>query len=106
MMRELKDRADIAKDTADALTQAGIGTAEQLDEMGSIGAAVAILRVGGDVCANRLYALEGSIRGVRWHALPREERRRLWDRFVEVRSASDQAIFGESRTLSETSATR
>ena len=85
MMRELTDRPNIAKDTAAALTRAGVGTAEQLDEIGSIRAAVAILRAGGDVCANRLYALEGAIRGGRWHAIPREERRRLWDRFIEVR---------------------
>jgi hypothetical protein len=100
------ERSDIGKDAAAALTRVEAGTARQRDKMGTLGAATAILRAGGDVSANRVYALEGTIRGVREHAIPREECRRRRDRFVEVRAASDGEIFGGSRILSETSAIR
>lgn len=84
-MAELSERPNLGTTLTAELSRAGIDTVERLSELGSIESALAILRGGEDVCANKLYALEGAIRGVRWHSIPEEELRALWDRFTDAR---------------------
>ena len=38
-------------------------------------------------CYNMLFAIEGAIRRVRWHAIPKEERAEVTDRFDQARSS-------------------
>jgi DNA transformation protein len=79
---------NIGAECTAALRAAGIATAAELRRLGSVEAAVRIREaLGADaVCRSRLSALEGAIRGVRWHAIPKPERDRLWEEF-ERRSA-------------------
>jgi DNA transformation protein len=63
------------------LEKVGISTADELRGMGSIDAALRLRESGVDVCASKLCALEGAIRGVRWHAIPEAERAALRRRF-------------------------
>lgn len=67
---------------AEKLSQAGITSFEELASIGSV-AALGKIRSSIDpqACYNVLYALEGAIRGVRWHAIPRDERQKLKDVF-------------------------
>jgi DNA transformation protein len=57
------------------LRSVGIDTPQALRELGSLEAAKRIRLAGADdsVCRSRLCALEGAIRGVRWHAIPKGE---------------------------------
>lgn len=75
-----------------ALRAAGIAAATELRRLGSVEAAVRMREaLGADaVCRSRLSALEGAIRGVRWHAIPKLERDRLWEE-LERRSARRDA---------------
>lgn len=77
-MDDLTKLINIGKVAAEKLAAAGIRTPQELRTAGSVGA---ILRVRATsdpgACCSMLYALEGAIRGVRWHDLPREERERL-----------------------------
>ena len=54
------------------------------DDLRTVGAVEACrrLQLHGESCVNKLYALEGAIRGVRWHDLPREEREVLRGEFL------------------------
>jgi DNA transformation protein len=54
------------------------------DDLISIGSVDAVLKIGENdqnTCYNMLYALEGAIRGVRWHAIPKEHRKQLKDEY-------------------------
>ncbi|MCX6094972.1 MAG: TfoX/Sxy family DNA transformation protein [Candidatus Bipolaricaulota bacterium] len=72
---------NIGTECAKALRAAGVATAEDMRRLGSVEAAVRIRKaLGADaVCRSRLSALEGAVRGVRWHAIPKSERDRLWE---------------------------
>lgn len=85
----LEDLVNIGSECAKALRAAGIGTPAELRRAGSVEAAVRLRRTLGadNVCRSRLSALEGAVRGVRWHAIPKAERDRLW-RELEERSPS------------------
>ena len=63
---------------AEKLTRAGITCYADLASLGSVEAALRI-RAGVDpgTCYNMLYAIEGAIRGVRWHTISKEERDKL-----------------------------
>jgi DNA transformation protein len=57
------------------LTQAGIGTLEELSDLGYRGAWEKLHAVSPDRdCAHSLLALAGAIRGKRWTSLPADER--------------------------------
>lgn len=84
-MDKLSDLPNIGEVMAGKLTHIGVNGRDDLNEIGSI---EAVLRIGEkdlSTCYSMLYALEGAIRGVRWHAIPREERAILKQSF-------DQAI--------------
>lgn len=63
---------------AQKLAAAGITGYDDLVSLGSVEVMLKI-RDGLDLgaCYNMLYAIEGAIRGVRWHRIPKEERNLL-----------------------------
>ncbi len=74
---------NIGKEMAQCLHQAGITTADELVKIGSIEAAVLVnpYKRSGPVCRSALCAIEGAIRGVRWHSIPKPERDELWNKY-------------------------
>lgn len=73
-MSGLKDLPNIGEQLAKRLESIGIDTPEKLRSIGSISAVMALNDTLGKGCYNTLYALEGAIRGYRWHNLPKEDR--------------------------------
>lgn len=69
---ELSFLPNIGKSVEDQLNEVDIETAEQLKEVGSKKAWLEIKAIDESACFNRLCALEGAIRGMRWHNLPDE----------------------------------
>jgi DNA transformation protein len=80
-MAELADLLNLGQVVASQLKQAGVDAPTRLRRLGSIGAALKLTEVGIDVCSSKLSALEGAIRGVRWHSIPAQERADLMKRF-------------------------
>lgn len=68
-MGKLSNLPNIGKSVEEQLNEVGIKTAEELIEAGSRNAWLKIKSIDDSACINRLYALEGAIRGVRWHSL-------------------------------------
>jgi DNA transformation protein len=70
---------------AEKLRAAGVTTPGQLKALGSVEAALrirALAEKSEDApCASMLSGLEGAIRGVRWHTIPKDEREGLWRRY-------------------------
>jgi len=63
---------------AEKLSLAGITSYADLASLGSVEVMLKIHDgVDPGACYNMLYAIEGAIRGVRWHTIPRDERDRL-----------------------------
>lgn len=62
------------------LERVGIRTPEDLRAAGAVEAAMRIwrLRPEDPPCKSMLSGLEGAIRGIRWHAIPKAERDALW----------------------------
>ncbi len=68
-MSALSEMPNIGATLEAQLKQAGIDTPEQLKAIGSREAWVRIKAFDPPACIMRLCALEGAIRGVRWHNL-------------------------------------
>lgn len=68
-MNRLQDLPNIGKSVEDQLHAVGIDTPEQLLSLGSREAWLRIQAIDPSACYNRLCALEGAVRGVRWHDL-------------------------------------
>ena len=83
---ELTSLPNIGVVVAQRLRAAGVTTAGQLRELGSVEAAFRLrtlaARRGDEPCVSMLSGLEGAIRGVRWHAIPKHEREALWQRYL------------------------
>ncbi len=79
---ELTSLPNIGVVVVERLRAAGVTTPEQLKTLGSVEAAFrlrALAKTPEDApCASMLSGLEGAIRGVRWHAIPKHEREALW----------------------------
>ena len=86
-MSSLSDLPNLGPTIIAELSRVGITTPAQLRRAGSVGAALKLDRAGIDVCTSKLSGLEGAIRGVRWHLIPKPKRDRLWTE-LERRSAS------------------
>lgn len=71
-MTDLTKLPNIGEKLAGDLRRAGITTTKMLMTLGSVEAAIRITKGRPHTGYNLLYALEGAIRGVRWHSLPRE----------------------------------
>jgi len=84
-MAELTDLPNLGKIVAEQLRRAGIDTPEALRRLGSVEAAVRLTEAGIGVCSSKLSALEGAIRGIRWHAIPADERAALREEFETQR---------------------
>ncbi len=76
-MGELCSLKNIGKVVEEQLNQVGINTIEELREVGSKRAWLLIKEIDDSACYNRLCALEGGIRGVRWHDLPDDVKKDL-----------------------------
>jgi DNA transformation protein len=70
---------------AEKLTQFGVTYFDRLIDIGSIEAMNRIGQADRSACYNMLYAIEGSIRGVRWHLLSQNERAQLKLEFDQSR---------------------
>ena len=88
-MSGLTDLPNLGKVAAAQLEQAGIGTPAELKRVGSVDAALKLTEIGVSVCSSKLSALEGAIRGVRWHTIPAGERKALRKRFEKRLSGGE-----------------
>lgn len=86
----LEDLPNIGRTAAGWLRKAGIATPDQLYEVGSVEAVLRIMdiRTGDPPCRSMLCAMEGAIRGIRWHSIPAPERDRLWATYRSRRDAT------------------
>jgi DNA transformation protein len=79
---ELTSLPNIGAVVAQKLKAAGVTTPQQLKALGSVEAAVRLralaTRAEDAPCMSMLSGLEGAIRGVRWHVIPKHEREALW----------------------------
>ena len=84
-LETLTELPNIGNTLAEKLASVGIHSYEELVRLGSIAVALKI-RDGLDpgACYNMLYALEGAIRGVRWHTMPKDERDHLKREFDHI----------------------
>ena len=71
------------------LIVAGIETPEQLRELGSREAWLRLRRMDSNVSLTRLYALEGAVRGMRWHQLDDDIKRELRSFADEIEAQAD-----------------
>ena len=80
---KLTDLPNVGAEAARWLIAAGICTPAELRRRGAVAAAAAIRRIRPDdpPCRSMLAGLEGAIRGVRWHAIPPDEREALWRKY-------------------------
>jgi len=81
MNADLTELPNIGKTLAKKLDGIGITSYEELVDTGSV---ETVLRIGEktmSTCYNMLYAIEGAIQGVRWHAIPKQERELVKERF-------------------------
>jgi DNA transformation protein len=76
----LESLPNIGPELARRLREAGVSTPEELKSIGSIEAASRLgLHSASDAaCRSALSALEGAIRGIRWHGIPKTDRDHLW----------------------------
>lgn len=89
--QSLTDLPNIGEELSRWLREAGIRTPADLRRIGSVEAAlrVAPFRPSESSCRSALCALEGAIRGVRWHSIPKAERDELWKTFL-TRTTKDK----------------
>ena len=80
-MEDLSQLLNIGEVLAGKLSDIGIKCRADLVAKGSIEAVIQIGDTDTTACYNMLYALEGAIRGVRWHGIPKEERKKLKEGF-------------------------
>lgn len=89
------------REVARLLAAAGIRSPQELKRLGAVAAATRIrsLRPDDPPCRSMLDGLEGAIRGVRWHAIPKAERESLWQEYEAriQREQSGAAVFAEWR---------
>ncbi len=85
-MTDFTKLPNIGPTLAVELNKIGIQSFDDLEKMGSVTAVTAIGQTDRSACYNMLYALEGAIRGIRWHAIPKEERAKLKAEFDQVKT--------------------
>lgn len=89
-MDELRALPNLGEVLAGELRAIGVRGRADLEALGSVEAACRLAARGRVDCHNMLMALEGAIRGVRWHAIPKAEREDLTRCF-------DAAVAGRRR---------
>ncbi len=82
-LQVLTDMPNIGLKVAGLLSRAGIDTPKKLVHMGAVEAAIRIRAIRPDdpPCRSMLAGLDGAIRGVRWHIIPKAEREKLWKEY-------------------------
>jgi DNA transformation protein len=80
-MMRLSELPNIGPELETLLRENGIVSPDDLRAVGAV-EACRRMQLKGESCINKLYALEGAIRGVRWHDLPREDREVLKEEFL------------------------
>jgi DNA transformation protein and related proteins len=82
-LQVLTDMPNIGPEVAGLLSRAGIDTPKKLVHMGAVEAAIRIrgIRPDDPPCRSMLAGLDGAIRGVRWHMIPKAEREKLWKEY-------------------------
>ena len=85
-MNELIELPNIGKVLAEKLNAIGVESKEDLISTGSVEAVLEIGDPDQAACYNMLYALEGAIREIRWHAISREERSKLKEEYDAARA--------------------
>lgn len=78
---ELTQLPNIGKVVAEKLVQIGITTPEELKTVGTEQAFIRIQTIDNTACFCMLQGLEGAIRGIRWHNLPKERKEELREFF-------------------------
>lgn len=76
-MTNLSNLPNIGKTLEQKLREVGISTPEELRNAGAENALLRIRALDETACYNMLCALEGAIRGIRWHDLPKERKEEL-----------------------------
>ena len=76
-MTDLTDLPNISVKVSEELRRIGVTTPEELIQLGSVEAFFRITENRSITGYNLLYALEGAIRGVRWHNLDKEYLRNI-----------------------------
>jgi DNA transformation protein len=76
----LEDLPNVGQEVARLLGAVGIRTPGALRRLGAVGTArrIQAIRPEDPPCRSMLAGLEGAIRGVRWHTIPKPEREALW----------------------------
>lgn len=83
-MERLSDLPNIGRTLEQRLINAGIDGIEALMQSGSKEAFTKLRLFEGDTCFNTLCALEGAVRGIRWHCLDSEAKadlKKFYDSF-------------------------
>ena len=73
----LSEMPNIGKILEQRLAEVDIHTPADLAEVGSLGALQRLEAIHAPGCLNMLYALEGALRGMRWHDLSPEIKNQL-----------------------------
>jgi DNA transformation protein and related proteins len=76
-MTLLSNLPNIGKVLEQKLKEVGITNAEELKNASAENALLRIRVIDDTACINMLCALEGAIRGIRWHDLPKERKEEL-----------------------------
>ena len=82
----LTDLPNIGAEVARLLLAAGVGSPEDLKRIGAARAALRIREIRPDDPPSRsmVSGLEGAVRGVRWHSIPKEERDAVWREYERL----------------------
>ena len=80
-MSALTELPNIGPVLADKLAAVGVETHADLAALGSVEVVVQIKEEDTSACYNMLYAIEGAILGLRWHAISKADRAALKERF-------------------------
>jgi DNA transformation protein and related proteins len=80
---KLSDLPNIGPEVTRLLAAAGIHSPRELKSVGSVNAAlrIATLRPHDPPCRSMLAGLEGAIRGIRWHQIPKPQREAIWKQY-------------------------
>ena len=84
--KDLADLLNLGEKSAQVLREAGIGTVQELNELGAVEAYLRIKRQGVAVSLNMLYAIEGALTNTHWNKLDPATREAL---LMEVDAKED-----------------
>ena len=83
----LSELPNIGKELEKRLNSIGVQTPQELAELGPVAILQRLDALNAPGCLNMLYALEGAIRGARWHGLSKEVKAKLKDELAAARLA-------------------